>query len=64
MFTANAKRAIERLSRRRFGRAKETVVRLQRWSRQRRIIVLRRRARGALGLALDGGGRAALPRIP
>ena len=53
--TANVKRAIERLSWQtdwveagQGWQAKETVVRLVGWSRQRRIIVLRRRVKGAL----------------
>src|SRR5271154_1632092 len=53
--TANVRRAIERLSRQsewvdsgQGGQAKETQVRLKGWSRQRRIIVLRRRVKGAL----------------
>ena len=53
--TANDQRAIERLSSQRewvdAGRgwqAKESAVRLAGWSRQRRIIVLRRRVKGAL----------------
>jgi Transposase DDE domain group 1 len=53
--TANIKRAIERLSGQRDWvdsgqgwQAKETEVRLQGWSRHRRVIVLRRRVKGAL----------------
>src|SRR6202789_3798171 len=53
--TANVKRAIERLSGQsewveagQGWQAKETTVRLVGWSRQRRIIVLRRRVKGAL----------------
>ena len=53
--TANVKRAVERLAPQgdwvdsgQGWRAKETVVRLHGWSRQRRIIVLRRRVKGAL----------------
>jgi hypothetical protein len=53
--TANVKRAIERLSWQtdwveagQGWQAKETAVRLVGWSRQRRIIVMRRRAKGAL----------------
>src|SRR5271167_3275727 len=53
--TANINRAIERLSRQgewidsgEGWKAKETTVRLQGWSRQRRVIVLRRRVKGAL----------------
>jgi hypothetical protein len=53
--TANVKRAIERLSGQsdwvdsgQGWRAKETEIRLQGWSRQRRVVILRRRVRGAL----------------
>ena len=53
--TANVKRAIARLSGQtdwveagQGWQAKETVVRLVGWSRQRRIIVLRRRVKGSL----------------
>jgi len=53
--TANVKRSIRGLSQRsewadagQGWQAKETVVRLEGWSRQRRIIVLRRRVKGAL----------------
>jgi hypothetical protein len=53
--TANVKRAIARLSGQtdwveagQGWQAKETIVRLVGWSRQRRIIVLRRRVKGAL----------------
>jgi hypothetical protein len=53
--TANVKRAIERLSAQgewvdsgQGWQARETEVRLQGWSRQRRVIVLRRRVKGAL----------------
>jgi hypothetical protein len=53
--TANIKRAIARLSSRgewvdsgQGWQARETEVRLQGWSRQRRVIVLRRRVAGAL----------------
>ncbi len=53
--TANVRRAIERLSSEREWvdagqgwQAKESAVRLAGWSRQRRIIVLRRRVKGAL----------------
>jgi len=53
--TADVRRAIERLSRQgewvdsgQGWQAKETNVRLKGWSRQRRIIVLRRRVKGAL----------------
>jgi hypothetical protein len=52
--TANVKRMIERLSPRRAWtdagqnwQAKESTVRLDGWSRQRRVIVLRRRVKGA-----------------
>ena len=55
--TANVRRAIERLSRQsewvdsgQGWQAKETRVRLKGWSRQRRIIVLRRRVKGALAM--------------
>src|SRR5580704_10416561 len=51
--TANVRRAIERLSQQsewvdsgQGWQAKETQVRLKGWSRQRRIIVLRRRVKG------------------
>ena len=62
--TANVKRAIERLSRQsdwvdsgQGWQAKETEIRLKGWSRQRRIIVLRRRVRGALATpAMDEEG--------
>ena len=53
--TANVKRAIERLSGQsdwvdsgQGWQAKETEIRLQGWSRQRRVVILRRRVRGAL----------------
>ena len=53
--TANVRRAIERLSQQsewvdsgQGWQAKETQVRLKGWSRQRRIIVLRRRVKGEL----------------
>ena len=53
--TANIKRSIRRLSQQsewvdagQGWQAAETAVRLQGWSRQRRIIVLRRRVKGAL----------------
>jgi hypothetical protein len=36
--------------------AKESAVRLVGWSRQRRVIVLRRRLKGAVGLSHDDGG--------
>jgi hypothetical protein len=66
--TANIKRAIERLS----GpsdwvdsgqgwQARETTVRLQGWSRHRRVIVLRRRVKGALASSsTDDGGQPRL----
>jgi hypothetical protein len=62
--TANVKRTIERLSRQREWtnagqgwEAKESVVRLDGWSRQRRVIVLRRRVKGE-----PNGAGAASPR--
>ena len=62
--TANVKRAIERLSRQsdwadsgQGWQAKETEIRLQGWSRQRRAVVLRRRVKGALARpAMDEDG--------
>ena len=62
--TANVKRAIERLSRQtdwadsgQGWQAKETAIRLQGWSRQRRVVVLRRRVKGALATpAMDEDG--------
>jgi len=36
--------------------AKENAVRLVGWSRQRRVIALRRRLKGAVGLSYDDGG--------
>jgi len=60
--TANVKRAIERLTRHaewveagQGWQAKETVVRLVGWSRQRRIIVLRRRVNGAPKASSENG---------
>jgi len=41
--------------------AKESAVRLVGWSRQRRVIVPRRRLKGAVGLSYDDGGGA--PRL-
>ena len=56
--TANVKRMIEKLAGAREWvcagqgfEAKESAVRLTGWSRERRVIVLRRRLKGALGLA-------------
>jgi hypothetical protein len=56
--TANVKRTIERLSRQRAWtnagqgfEAKESMVRLEGWSQQRRAIVLRRRLKGTLTAA-------------
>ena len=62
--TANVKRAIERLSGQsdwvdsgQGWQAKGTEIRLQGWSRQRRVVVLRRRVRGALATpAMDEDG--------
>ncbi|MBV8285422.1 MAG: transposase [Hyphomicrobiales bacterium] len=63
--TANVKRMIEKLSTTREWvdagqgfEAKESEVRLTGWSRQRRVIVLRRRLRDAVGLALNDDGGA------
>jgi Transposase DDE domain group 1 len=60
--TANVKRTIERLSRQRAWinagqgfEAKESMVRLDGWSRQRRAIVLRRRLKGALAATKNNG---------
>jgi len=60
--TANIKRTIERLSRQRAWtnagqgfEAKESLVRLEGWSRQRRAIVLRRRLKGTLAAAKGKG---------
>jgi hypothetical protein len=66
--TANVKRTIERLSRQREWtnagqgwEAKESVVRLDGWSRQRRVIVLRRRVKGALAASsIDDHGQQKL----
>ena len=68
--TKNVRRMIEKLSGREWvdaGQgfwAKESAVRLEGWSRQRRTIVLRRRLKGALGLSHDdeSGGAAACVR--
>ena len=62
--TANVKRMIEKLASARAWvdagqgfEAKESEVRLVGWSRQRRVIVLRRRLKDAVGLHLsDDGG--------
>ena len=63
--TANVKRMIEKLAGAREWvaagqgfEAKESAVRLAGWSRSRRVIVLRRRVNGALGLSQsdDAGG--------
>ncbi len=58
--TANVKRMIERLSTQSAWtnagqgfEAKESLVRLEGWSRQRRAIVLRRRVKGALAASLS-----------
>ena len=66
--TANIKRSIRRLSQQsewvdagQGWQATETAVRLQGWSRQRRIIVLRRRVRGALAASsMDDQGQPQL----
>jgi len=66
--TANVKRAIEGLSGQvdwvdsgQGWQAKETTVRLQGWSRQRRVIVLRRGVKGALASSsTDDGGQPRL----
>ncbi len=66
--TANVKRMIEKLASSREWvdagqgfEAKESEVRLVGWSRQRRVIVLRRRLKDAVGLGLsDDGGRRSL----
>jgi Transposase DDE domain group 1 len=66
--TANVKRAIERLSGQsdwvdsgQGWQAKETEIRLQGWSRQRRVVVLRRRVKGALATpAMDEDGQPRL----
>ena len=57
--TKNVRRMIEKLSGREWVNAgqgfwtKESAVRLEGWSRQRRTIVLRQRLTGAVGLSLD-----------
>ena len=63
--TANVKRAIERLSRQsewvdagQGWQAKESAVRLEGWSRQRRIIVLAAAREGRAGGVRDGRARA------
>src|SRR5208282_3499381 len=71
--TANVKRMIEKLAGAREWvcagqgfEAKESEVRLTGWSRQRRVIVLRRRLKGALGLSLsdeDGAPQLAFVEI-
>ena len=60
--TANVKRMIEKLSSAREWvyagqgfQAKESTVRLTGWSRDRRVIVLRRRLKGAVALSHDDG---------
>ena len=66
--TANIKRSIRRLSRQsewvdagQGWQATETTVRLEGWSRQRRIIVLRRRVKGALAApSMDDQGQPQL----
>ena len=66
--TANVRRAIERLSQQsewvdlgQGWQAKETQVRLKGWSRQRRIIVLRRRVKGELATpSTDDAGQRRL----
>jgi len=66
--TANIKRSIRRLSQQsewvdagQGWQATETTVRLQGWSRQRRIIVLRRRVKGALAASpMDDQGQPQL----
>ena len=66
--TANIKRSIRRLARQsewvdagQGWQATETAVRLQGWSRQRRIIVLRRRVKGALAASsMDDQGQPQL----
>ena len=67
--TANVKRMIEKLAGAREWvcagqgfEAKESAVRLTGWSREWRVIVLRRRLKGALGLAQsDEDGRRSFP---
>ena len=61
--TANVKRMIEKLSGAREWvdagqgfEAKESAVRLTGWSRTRRVIVLRRRVKDAVGLSLSDDG--------
>ena len=56
--TANVKRMIERLSTQREWtnagqgwQAKESLLRLEGWSRQRRVIILRRRVKGDLAIS-------------
>lgn len=66
--TANVKRMIERLSMQSAWtnagqgfEAKESAVRLEGWSRQRRVIVLRRRVKGALAASvIDDRGQQKL----
>jgi hypothetical protein len=60
--TANVKRMIEKLSSAREWvyagqgfQAKESTVRLTGWSRDRRVVVLRRRLKGAVALSYDDG---------
>ena len=60
--TTNVKRTIERLSRQREWtnagqgfEAKESMIRLEGWSRQRRAIVLRRRLKGTVAAVKDKG---------
>ena len=64
--TKNVKRMIEKLASEREWmdagqgfEAKESAVRLEGWSKQRRTIVLRRRVKGAVGLSQDDGTGAA-----
>jgi hypothetical protein len=59
--TANVKRMIERLSSQsewtnagHGWQAKESILRLDGWSRQRRVIVLRRRVKGDLAISSNG----------
>ena len=59
--TANVKRMIERLSRQRewtkSGQgwdAKESLLRLDGWSRERRVIILRRRVKGDVAISSNG----------
>ena len=61
--TKNVERMIERLDAARDWvyaghgfQAKKSAVRLVGWSRERRVIVLRRRLKGAVGLSYDAGG--------